>query len=384
MRNNIYRSIVLLIIGLLVLPMLFMSNNIVTTVEAQGWEPRHQDSGLVIEAAGATFPKNFYEPLIVVYEANYGITINYDATGSGTGIDRISAGITDFGGSDVFQNSQELINEGIVHIPTVMGGITPAFNLPREFRSLRFSGDTLTKIFTNQITRWNDPAIAEDNPRLRTPLPDQEIVVVVRDSGSGTTNNFTAFLEKYDSGGSGIEADKSESQWDEWFDSGRLIKANGNNGIADTIVSTPGAIGYVEISFANRPQTIRPRIENQSGIFRRGNPASVSDAASGLTFSNSNDLRTEIVDSSSRQAYPISALTYAMIHPVGPTDLRAEYDQTTAEGVADFLYFVITRGQRIASLQGYAPLPPDVEEKALDVLCNMTFDGENVGPATCP
>ncbi len=385
MRKHIYRSGVMLVLALLILPMLLVGQ--IVPAQAQGWEPRHQDSGVTLNAAGATFPANFYRPLIAVYQENYGITVNYDETGSGTGIERISNGETDFGGSDVFQDDPALSGTDVRHIPSVMGGITAAFNLPSEYRSLRFSGATLTAIFTNQIKTWDDQRIKDDNPRLRTPLPGDEITVVVRDSGSGTTNNFTAFLERYDTNNIGVEASKSENQWDPWFegDAGRLVKADGNSGIADTVSSTPGAIGYVEFSYADRPTTIPPRLENQAGIFRRATPASVRDAAgTDIPFASSDDLRAEIIDPSSanRQAYPISAFTYFMIHSEGE-GAPGDYDQVKAEATADFIYFVLTRGQRIAALRGYAPLPEGVVRQSLDILCDMTYEGNSVFDADC-
>jgi phosphate transport system substrate-binding protein len=324
------------------------------------WSPR-QISGVSLRGSGATFPNPLYQVWISVYKLNVpGVTINYQAVGSGQGITDFINYLTDFGGTDSVVPDARIRTEApdTLHVPTVMGAVVPTYNL-QGVTGLRFRPATLAGIFLGQITRWNHPLIAADNPGVA--LPDRKITVVRRSDASGTTSVFTDYLSKV------------SNEWNDRVGRGTTVRwpvgvgAPGNAGVAGTVLLTPGAIGYVELTFALANKLPVPSVANASGNFITPTLESVSAAAEGVPIPD--DLRVSITNSPNPRAYPIAAFTYILVREQTYTDIPK------AQALTDFIYWGLTEGQGATVRLGYAPLPENVRKLAMGQLRKVKASG---------
>jgi phosphate transport system substrate-binding protein len=307
-----------------------------------------------INAAGATFPEFIYKKWFSDYRtAHPGIEINYQAIGSGGGIKQLTQATVDFGASDRPLTDAEMADPALkikpIYFPTVLGGIVPAYNLPDVKTQLLFTGEVLAGIFLGKINKWNDPKIAALNKGVK--LPGDDIAVVHRSDGSGTTFVFTEYLAKISpewKAGPGV------NQSPKWPTGTGQAQ---NEGVAGAIKQTPGSIGYVELTFILTNKGMQyGQVKNAAGDFINASVESVTAAAAGLTT-----FPASITNAPGKNAYPISTMTYLLI----PGTIQ---DAKKRDAIKGFLAWALKDGQKLAPPLGYAPLPKEViaaEEKQL-------------------
>ncbi len=324
-----------------------------------------RDLTVTLNATGASFPNPIYQRWIEEYKTvNPNVTINYQSTGSGQGKSDFLGGVTDFGASDaLFTDEEHQQSPDTLFIPTVLGAVVTTYNL-EGVDGLRFSPDTIAGIFLGQITNWNDAAIAADNPDLQ--LPDQEITVVHRSDGSGTTFIFTDYLSKI------------SSEWQQQVGSGTAVEwptgigGDKNDGVAAAVQQTPGAFGYVELIYALANNLPAPAIANATGTFVEPSLETVSNAAAGFLSDMPADLQFTVTNPpTGENAYPISGFTWLLVHP--------SYDDADkAMALADFVCWAYTEGDQYAQDLYYAPLPDVVKERGYALLSTVQANGQPV------
>ena len=301
---------------------------------------------MLINGAGATFPYPIYSKWFDVYSTiNPDARFNYQSIGSGGGIKQITSRTVDFGASDGPMTDQQLADASgrIFHIPTVMGAVTLAYNLPGVEKGLKLTQDVLAGIYLGAITKWNDAKITAANPGIS--IPDMPIVVARRSDGSGTTFIFVDYLSKI-SGDWKLKVGKGTSvNWPVG------IGGKGNEGVAGIVKQTPGAIGYVELSYAIKNNLAYAFIQNKSGNFIEPSIDSVSKAAVGAAIPS--DFRVSLVDSANPDAYPIAGFTWILVY-------KNQEDAVKGKAVVEFLKWAVHDGQKYAPDPLYAPLPMDV------------------------
>jgi phosphate transport system substrate-binding protein len=303
-----------------------------------------------LNGAGATFPYPMYSKWFSEYHnAHPDIQINYQSIGSGGGIRQVLAGTVDFGASDGPMSDEQLSQSKvkILHIPTVLGAVVPAYNVPGLTAEVKFTPEILSGIFLGRITNWNDKAIASANKDVK--FPDQPIIVVHRSDGSGTTYIFTDYLSK-------ISAD-----WANGPGKGTSIKwpvglgGKGNEGVAGTVRQMAGAIGYVELIYAVQNKIPYGPVKNAAGNFVKASLESVTEAA-GSVKTMPADFRVSITNAPGKEAYPIASFTWLLI----PAQSK---DAAKGKIIADFLNWMVDDGQKMTAALTYAPLPGNVAEK---------------------
>jgi phosphate transport system substrate-binding protein len=303
-----------------------------------------------VNGAGATFPNPMYQKWFSEYhKAHPDIQFNYQSIGSGGGIRQVLAQTVDFGASDGPMTDEQLsqAKTKILHIPTVLGAVVPAYNVPGVSGELKFTSEALAGIFLGKITTWNDPAIAKANPGVN--LPNQSIIVVHRSDGSGTTYIFTDYLSKV------------SSEWQSGPGKGTSVKwpvglgGKGNEGVAGMIRQMQGGIGYIELIYAVQNKIDYGSVKNASGAFVKASLDSVTSAAASAK-SMPADFRVSITNAPGKDAYPISSFTWLLI---------PEKSKEAAKGkiLADFLTWMVDDGQKMTADLTYAPLPGNVAEK---------------------
>lgn len=310
-----------------------------------------------LNASGATFPQAFYEEVIAAYnEVQPDVTINYGGGGSGKGRQELQDQVVDFAGSDglVKDEDRPKFKGEFLYIPTVTAPITVSYNLP-DVEDLQLDADTLAKIFQRQITTWDDPAIEALNADAE--LPSTSITVVHRSDGSGTTENFTKYLVAAAPNTWTLKSG-STVEWPADTQAG-----NGNTGVASTVKSTTGAIGYVDLSDARATELQLAKLENAAGEFVAPTVEATSAALEGVTINA--DLTYNPLNASGDEAYPIAAPTWILVY-------KNQTDQAKTDAFKSFMRFLLTDGQDIAEEIDYAPLPEDLREKALAQLDQIT------------
>jgi phosphate transport system substrate-binding protein len=317
---------------------------------------------MLITGAGATFPFPLYSKWFSDYNKQHpDVQINYQSIGSGGGIKQITERTVDFGASDAPMNDEEMARApGIQHIPTVLGAVVVVYNVP-GLSGLKLTPETLSGIFLGRITKWNDPALARDNPGAK--LPDSAIAVAHRSDGSGTTAVFTDYLSKVSPAWkSGPGAGKSVS-----WPAG--LGGKGNEGVTGIVKQTQGAIGYVELAYANQNKLPVAEIRNHDGDFVKASIDTVSAAAEKVALPD--DYRVSITDAPGANAYPISAFTYILVYKDQP-------DAAKGEALVRFLWWAIHDGQKLAGALDYAPLPAAAVAKVERTLNTLTVQGKRV------
>jgi phosphate transport system substrate-binding protein len=314
---------------------------------------------LLINGAGATFPYPIYSKWFDVYaKQNPDVKFNYQSIGSGGGIRMFTNKTVDFGASDAPMTDEQIraVNGQVLHFPMVLGADVIAYNLPGFDRTLRLTGPVIADIFLGNITKWNDPKIAEINPDAT--LPPTDIVVCHRSDGSGTTYIFVDYLSKV------------SSEWASHVGKGTSVKwpvglgGKGNEGVTALIQQTPGAIGYIELIYALANKIPYAELQNREGRFVKASLDSVTAAAAGVANNMPKDFRVSITDAPGADAYPISSFTYLLVYPTYT-------DAERGKQVKRFVNWAIHQGQTYAPELHYAPLPPQVvalEARQLDTL----------------
>lgn len=303
-----------------------------------------------LNGAGATFPYPMYSKWFSEYNKLHpDVQINYQSIGSGGGIRQVLNGTVDFGASDGPMSDEQLsqAKTKILHIPTVMGAVVPAYNVPGISGEVKFTPEALAGIFLGKITNWNDPAIAKVNPGVN--FPNQPIIVVYRSDGSGTTFIFTDYLSKI------------SKDWANTVGKGTSVKwqigmgGKGNEGVAGQVRQLQGSIGYVELIYAVQNKITYGAVKNSSGNFVKATLDGVTEAAASAKAMPA-DFRVSITNSPGKTAYPISSFTWLLI-PVQAKDPKK------GKIISDFLNWMVTDGQKMTSQLSYAPLPDSVVEK---------------------
>lgn len=312
-----------------------------------------------INAAGATFPYPIYSKWFDEYhKAHPNVQINYQSIGSGGGIRQLLDKTVDFGASDGPMSDDQLKQAGfkILHFPTVLGGAVPSYNIPGVTAELKFTPEAIAGIFLGKVTKWNDPAIAGTNSGVQ--LPSQDIVVVHRSDGSGTTYIWTDYLSKVsDEWRSKVGKDTSVN-WPVG------LGGKGNEGVAGLVKQTPYSIGYVELIYAIQNNIPYGSVRSVSGEFVKPSLASVSAAAAGAANSMPDDFRVSITNSPGKGAYPISSFTWLLI----PAQIQ---DASKKAAIKDFLGWMLASGQQFCEPLAYAKLPKEViakEQKAIGLI----------------
>ncbi|SCL40331.1 phosphate ABC transporter substrate-binding protein, PhoT family [Micromonospora pallida] len=302
-----------------------------------------------LKASGASFPDAYYQEVITSFkDVAPDVTVNYNATGSGTGKKQFGENLVDFAGSDSLVKDSDGVAAGsFLYVPTVAAPITVSYNL-EGVDKLQLSPETLAKIFQAEIKTWNDPAVAADNPGVT--LPSTAITVAHRSDGSGTTNNFTKYLDAAAPGvwklGSGDTV-----AWPSNTQGGEK-----NTGVAQIIKQANGAVGYVDLSDATETGLKFAAIKNKDGQYVA---PSIEGTTAGLEGAEiKEDLSYNPLNAAGAASYPITAPTYILV--------KTKYDDAKkAELVKGFVKYVLTDGQDLAKELHFAPLPTSLKDKAL-------------------
>ncbi|HWR36118.1 MAG TPA: phosphate ABC transporter substrate-binding protein PstS [Clostridia bacterium] len=302
-----------------------------------------------LNGAGATFPYPMYSKWFSEYhKKNPNVQINYQSIGSGGGIRQVLAGTVEFGASDGPMTDEQLsqAKTKILHIPTVLGSVVPAYNVPGVSAELKFTPEVLAGIFMGRITSWNDPQIAKANPGVN--LPAQSIIVVHRSDGSGTTFIFTDYLSSV------------SPEWKSSAGKGTSVKwpvgmgAKGNEGVAGMIRQLQGSIGYIELIYAVQNKIPYGTVKNKAGSFVKATLESTTAAAASAKMPA--DFRVSIVNAPGKDAYPIASFTWLLVS-------AQSKDAGKGKIMSEFLNWMLDEGQKMTPQLTYAPLPKDVIEK---------------------
>jgi phosphate transport system substrate-binding protein len=316
---------------------------------------------LLVTGAGATFPFPLYSKWFSDYNKKYpNLRFNYQSIGSGGGIKQITEKTVDFGASDAPMTDEEMSKApGIQHIPTVLGADVIVYNAPIE--GLKLTPETVAGLFLGTITKWNDPKLAKDNPGLK--LPDTAVTIIHRSDGSGTTAIFTDYLAKV------------SPEWKAKVGAGKSVKwpvglgAKGNEGVTGLVKGTPGALGYVELAYANQNKLPMAALKNRDGAFVRPSIETTSEAAAGVEMPD--DYRVSITDAKGKNAYSIAGFTYLLVY-------GDQSDKAKGEALVKFLWWAVHDGQATAGPLDYAPLPKAVVGKVEKTLERITVQGKPV------
>jgi phosphate ABC transporter phosphate-binding protein len=306
-----------------------------------------------LKASGSTFVAPLMEKWAGEYGKKHGLTINYAGNGSGAGVFQMIEQKVDFACTDAPLDEQELLNAKatggeVIHIPLTVSAVVPIYNLEEKGPSVRFTGPLLADIYLGKIKKWNDPRLqAVQEPAMK--LPDQNITVVHRSDGSGTTHVFTEYLAKV------------SPEWQEKVGAGTAVKwplgagQNGNRWVSEHVKRTPGAIGYVSLDYAISGEHQFGAVQNKAGQFLQAGRLEVAAALEGAMAQIPDDLRYSLTDASGKDAFPICGTTWAVVYTRPPRNARQ---------IVDFLRWLLHEGQQFAPELHYTPLAPTLVDRA--------------------
>jgi phosphate transport system substrate-binding protein len=309
-----------------------------------------------INGAGATFPYPIYSKWFSEYNKLHpDVEINYQSIGSGGGIRQLGNQTVFFGATDgpMTQEQMLAVPGRILHLPTVLGGVVPIYNIPGVDAELKFSGKVLADIILGRVARWNDPAIASLNPGVK--LPGTDITVAHRSDGSGTTYIFVDYLSKVSPDFKQKVGIATSVNWPVG------VGGKGNEGVAGLVKQTPGAIGYVELIYALQNKLDYGSVQNLEGEFVRCTIDSVTAAAAVAATQMPKDFRVSITNAPGKGVYPISSFTWLLFY-------ENPKDKAKGKIMVDFMKWALTEGQKYANGLGYAPLPANVVQLELEAL----------------
>jgi len=318
-----------------------------------------------LTGAGATFPYPIYSKWFSDYAKLTGVKINYQSIGSGGGIRQLSEETVDFGASDSPMSDEEMAKAKggpILHFPTVLGADVITYNLPGVSAPLKITPDVIAAIFMGRIKKWNDTRLATLNPGVS--LPSQDILVVHRSDGSGTTYIFTDYLST------------AVPAWKAAVGKGKEVKwpvglgAKGNEGVAGQVKQTPGSVGYVELAYAKQNNLPIAAVRNMAGQFVAASVPAVTAAAAGVAkaLPANTDYRVSIVDAPGADSYPISSFTWILVY-------QRQRDAVKGKKLVDFLNWALTDGEKEAVTLDYAPLPTDMAANVKSRLATVDLSG---------
>ncbi len=347
---------------------------------------------ITINGAGATFPFPLIDTWRVEYQSvNPSVNINYQSIGSGGGVRQFTERTVDFGASDAPLTEEEMqsLPSTPVHIPETIGSVVAAYNIPGIDKGLKLTGPILADIFAGKIARWDDPRIRELNPDLT--LPSADIITVHRSDGSGTTFIWTSYLSQV------------SPEWNQTIGAGKSVQwtvglgASGNEGVSNTILSTPNSIGYVELTYALTTDMDYASLMNGAGNFVEPTPTSTQAAVqnaismNGTTTTGNNNssnsatislpggdqswTHVSLLDAPGADSYPIASFSYLLLYKELSTNIDS---MEKAQALVQFVNWAITDGQQFASPLHYVPLPDSVVQHNQQTLRSLTFNGQPV------
>jgi len=326
-----------------------------------------------LDGAGSSFVDPMMQEWTYLYHQQRGIKVNYQARGSGAGIDMMTNHAVDFGCTDAFLSETQLNlcqeKDGeVIHVPLCLGAIVPAYHLPGN-PQVRFTGQVLASIYTGKISRWNDPALAELNPGVS--LPDQVIRVVWRSDSSGSTNIWTDYLNQASAGpdkwdpnlvGTSIQWPRSDG-----------VGQKGTDGVAGYVKRNLYALGYIELAYALANKISFGAVKNQAGAFIVADLKSVTAAAAAMATSIPEDLRYALVNAAGQDSYPISGTTWAVVYVHQPA--------YKVERLRAFLEWLVHDGQEHVTNLDYAPLPAPLVRRIEAKLKLLQADDRTQAPS---
>ena len=299
-----------------------------------------------ITGAGATFPYPIYAKWAEAYKAETGVGMNYQSIGSGGGIKQITAKTVDFGASDMPLKPEELEKNGLMQFPTVVGGVVPVINVNGiEAGKLKLTGTVLADIYLGKITKWNDPALAALNADLK--LPDENITVVHRSDGSGTSFIFTNYLSKVSAEWKSSVGESTAVSWKAG------IGGKGNEGVAANVQRMKNTIGYVEYAYALQNKMNTVQMKNRDGQFVKADDVSFKAAAAGAQWEKAPGFYEILTDEAGKESWPISGATFILMH-------KMQEKPVTGKEVLNFFDWAYDKGDKLASDLDYVPLPDNV------------------------
>lgn len=321
-----------------------------------------QAAALDISGAGSTFVYPVLAKWAEAYEVGRGVTVNYQSIGSGGGLERIERGTVDFGASDAPLTPAELDKFGLLQFPLVIGGDVPVVNLKGiEPGQLKLTGPVLADIFLGKITNWQDPAITALNPDVT--LPNQAIAVIHRSDGSGTTYIWVDYLAK------------ESAEWKAKVGVGTSVAwpvgngGSGNEGVAKLVAETPGAIGYVEYTYAMQQKMTYAQVQNRDGKFVVPKKMAFQIAAANADWADAPSFFLMLTDQPGSGSWPITGATFVLMYKVEPNAERAR----TALQFFDWIY---TGGKQQAEDLDYVPMPASVVRQ-VETTWTEIIDGSN-------
>ena len=287
------------------------------------------------------------------------VEINYQSIGSGGGIKQVTEGTVDFGASDGPMNDTQLAEYktkrgcDVLHFPTVMGAVVPTYNIPGVSGELNFTGAALAGIFLGKITKWNDAEIVKANPGVK--LPAEDVVVVHRSDGSGTTYIWVDYLSKVSPEWKQKVGVNSSVNWPVG------LGGKGNEAVAGQVKQTPNSIGYVELIYAVQNKMSYGKVKNAAGVYVKADLEAVTAAAVGAAANMPDDFRVSITNAPGKAAYPISSFTWLLV----PSHIK---DAAKKKAITEFLTWMLGPGQKLSEALTYASLPKEVVAKEVKAI----------------
>jgi phosphate transport system substrate-binding protein len=317
--------------------------------------------------AGATFPYPLYSKWFDAYNKKTNVQINYQSIGSGGGIRQFTQGTVDFGATDSPMTDEQIaaVKGNVVHIPTVLGAVVLTYNLPSLGKTqLKLDAATIADIFLGKITHWDHPSLAALNPGVS--LPKADLIVVHRSDGSGTTFVFVDYLSKV------------SQEWKTKVGAGASVSwpvglgGKGNEGVTQQVKQTEGALGYVELVYANSNGLPVAVVKNGAGQFSQPSLEAVTAAAAGAKLDKTTDFRVSITNAAGAKSYPIASYTWLLVKTDDP-------DAGKARSLKNFLAWMITpEAQKMGTDLGYAPLPDEVAGLVRDRIKTLKSGGRPI------
>ena len=312
-----------------------------------------------LNGAGATFPYPMYSKWFSEYRKLHSdVQVNYQSIGSGGGIRQVTEGTVDFGASDMPMTEAQLaeaeskLKTKVLNLPTVLGAVVPAYNIPGVSGEVKFTPEALAGIFLGRITKWNDKAFTSVNPGVN--LPDRDIIVIHRSDGSGTTFIWTDYLSKVSADWKGQVGSNTSVKWPVG------LGGKGNEQVAGMVRQMPGSIGYIELIYALQNNIPFGSVRNAAGVFSKASLEGVTAAAASAPKMPA-DFRASITNAPGKDAYPISSFTWLLI----PAQSK---DAAHGKILADFLNWMVTDGQKMTAALSYASLPEGVVQKEKEAI----------------
>ena len=321
---------------------------------------------VTLNGAGATFPYPLYSRWFAEYNRVHpDVRINYQSIGSGGGIEQVKRGTVDFGASDAPLSDQQLKEMGrpIILVPTVAGAIAMSYNIPNVGTGLRLTPQNIVALYMGDITKWNDPKLAADNPGVK--LPNLPVTIVHRSDGSGTTFHFTSFLSAVSPAWESKVGHATSVEWPAG------IGGKGNEGVAGAVKQTPGAIGYVELAYVKQNNLTYAVVRNRDGHWVAPSLGATTAAAQGgaQKMVQTHDVRVSIAYAPGAGTYPIAGFTYLLIP-------REQSDAAKGKALVEFLWWAIHDGEKDAGQLLYAQLPPPVVKIDEGLVKQVTYQGK--------